>query len=97
MFAILVSAANVALGFLLRSVVAKFFLYFGLYFFVTEAVSLLQSANIFPSASSLSGAFGSVGSDVWYFLDLCAFSYGAPLLLSAYVTRFIIRRLPIIG
>ncbi|VWD47001.1 phage-related membrane protein [Burkholderia aenigmatica] len=97
MFGILVSAANVALGFLLRSVIAKFFLYFALYFFVTEAISLLQSTGIFPSASSLAGAFGAIGNDVWYFLDLCAFSYGAPLLVSAYVTRFIIRRLPIIG
>ncbi|KWE56319.1 hypothetical protein [Burkholderia sp. MSMB2157WGS] len=97
MFAILVSAANVALGFLLRSVIAKFFLYFALYFFVTEAVSLLQSAGILPSAASVAGALGAIGNDVWYFLDLCAFSYGAPLLVSAYVTRFIIRRLPIIG
>ncbi|HDR9202750.1 TPA: DUF2523 domain-containing protein [Burkholderia vietnamiensis] len=97
MFAILVSAANVALGFLLRSVIAKFFLYFALYFFVTEAVSLLQSAGILPSAASLAGALGAIGNDVWYVLDMCAFSYGAPLLVSAYVTRFIIRRLPIIG
>lgn len=97
MFAILVSAANVALGFFLRSVVAKFFLYFALYFFVTEAVSFLQSSGVLPSASSLAGTFGSIGNDVWFFLDLCAFSYGAPLLVSAYVTRFIIRRLPIIG
>ncbi|MGC5809330.1 DUF2523 family protein [Ralstonia pseudosolanacearum] len=97
MFGILVSAANVALGFFLRSVVAKFFLYFALYFFVTEAVSLLQSAHLFPTAASLTGAFGAIGNDVWYFLDLFAFSYGAPLLVTAYVTRFIIRRLPIIG
>ncbi|GAQ30423.1 DUF2523 domain-containing protein [Ralstonia insidiosa] len=97
MFGILVSAANVALGFFLRSIVAKFFLYFALYFFVTEAVPLLQSAHLFPTAASLAGAFGAIGNDVWYFLDLFAFSYGAPLLVSAYVTRFIIRRLPIIG
>ncbi|MFM0260914.1 DUF2523 family protein [Paraburkholderia sediminicola] len=97
MFAILVSAANVALGFLLRSVVAKFFLYFALYFFVTEAISLLQLSHVLPTATSLAGAFGAIGNDVWYFLDLCAFSFGAPLVVSAYVTRFIIRRLPIIG
>ncbi|WP_454874785.1 DUF2523 family protein [Paraburkholderia xenovorans] len=97
MFGILVSAANVALGFVLRSVIAKFFLYFALYFFVTDTISLLQSSHLLPTAVSLAGAFGSVGNDVWYFLDLCAFSYGAPLVVSAYVTRFIIRRLPIIG
>ncbi|AMM14996.1 hypothetical protein AX768_13720 [Burkholderia sp. PAMC 28687] len=97
MFGILVSAANVLLGFVLRSVVAKFFLYFALYFFVGETVALLQSAHFLPNASFLAGAFGAIGDDVWYFLDLCAFSYGAPLLVSAYVTRFIVRRLPIIG
>jgi hypothetical protein len=97
MFAVLLSAVNMALGFLVRSVLAKFFLYFGLYFFVSEAISLLQSAHILPSAASLAGAFGGLGADVWYFLDLCAFSFGAPLIVSAYVTRFIIRRLPIIG
>ncbi|MGN6804343.1 MAG: DUF2523 domain-containing protein, partial [Trinickia sp.] len=68
MFGILVSAANVALGFLLRSVVAKFFLYFALYFFVTEAVSFLQSSGVLPSSASLAGAFGAIGNDVWYFL-----------------------------
>jgi hypothetical protein len=96
-FGILVSAGNVLLGFLLRSVIAKFFLYFALYFFVTEAVAFLQSAGVFPTASSLSSAFGSIGADAWYFLDLFGFSAGAPLIVSAYVTRFVIRRLPVIG
>lgn len=97
MFSILLSAANMLLGFLVRSVIAKFFLYFGLYFFVTESVGYLQSVRLLPSASSLTSAFGSVGENLWYFLDLCAFSYGCPAVVAAYVTRFVIRRLPIVG
>lgn len=97
MFGILVSAANIVLGFILRSVIAKFFAYFILYFITTEFISVMQSAGLFPSAASLLGAFGSIGTDLWYFLDLCAFSYGVPLIIAAYVTRFIIRRIPVIG
>jgi hypothetical protein len=68
-----------------------------MWFITTEFISVLQSAGILPTASALAGAFGNVGSDVWYFMDLCAFSYGAPLVISAYATRFIIRRIPVIG
>ncbi|CAN0639941.1 DUF2523 family protein [Burkholderia cepacia] len=97
MFGILLSAGNALLAFVLRSVIAKFFLYFALYFFVTEAVAFLQAQGVFPTAASLSGAFGSIGADAWYFLDLFGFSSGAPLIVTAYVTRFVIRRLPVIG
>lgn len=97
MFAILISAFNVLLGYVLRSVIAKFFVYFALYFFVTEAVSFLQGAHVFPTGAALSTAFGGIGEGAWYFMDLCAFSTGAPLILTAYVSRFIIRRLPVIG
>jgi hypothetical protein len=97
MFGILVSALNVVLGFVMRSVIAKFFAYFVMWFITTEFISVLQGSGILPTAASLAGAFGGIGSDVWYFMDLCAFSYGAPLVISAYATRFIIRRIPVIG
>jgi hypothetical protein len=97
MFGILVSALNVLLGFVVRSVIAKFFAYFVMWFITTEFISVLQGAGILPTAAALAGAFGGIGPDVWYFMDLCAFSYGAPLVISAYATRFIIRRIPVIG
>jgi uncharacterized membrane protein len=97
MFAILVSALNVGLAFVLRSVIGRLFAYFVLYFITTEFVAVLQSAGVFPTASALSGAFGGVSSGLWYFLDLCGFSVGAPAIVSAYVMRFIIRRIPVIG
>ncbi|MFM0731097.1 DUF2523 family protein [Paraburkholderia sediminicola] len=97
MYGILISAFNVVLAFVVRSIIGRFFAYFVMYFITTEFVAVLQSSGILPSASSLAGAFGNIGTDVWYFMDLCAFSYGVPLLISAYVSRFIIRRIPVIG
>jgi hypothetical protein len=97
MFGIVLSALNVVLGFVMRSVIGKFFAYFVMYFVTTEFVSVLQGAGILPTAASLAGAFGGIGADVWYFMDLCAFSSGVPLVISAYATRFIIRRIPVIG
>lgn len=88
---------SAALGFLLRSVIAKFFLFFGLFFVTTEFVQVLLSVGILPSASSLNGVWGGVPSAVWYFLDLFNFTMGFSTILSAMATRFIIRRIPIIG
>jgi hypothetical protein len=48
-------------------------------------------------ASALTSALTSIPSSVWYFLDLMNFSMGVSMVLSAYVTRFIIRRIPVIG
>lgn len=97
MFGILVSAFNVALGFIFRSIIVKFVVFFGLFFVVTEFVSVLQSSGLLPSAGSINGALGGIPSSVWYFLDLFNFSMGFSALLSAWVARFIIRRIPVIG
>jgi hypothetical protein len=97
MFGIFLSALNVVLGFVVRSLIARFFGFFLLYFVTTEFVAVLQSSGVLPSAAALNGAFGGLGSSVWYFLDLCGFSVGAPAVVSAYVMRFIIRRIPVIG
>jgi hypothetical protein len=95
MFGILISAFNTVLAFLLRSVLVKFVFYFALYFVTTEFVAILLS--LLPTSSSLNGAFSSIPSSVWYFLDLFQISFGLPLIISAFVTRFMIRRIPIIG
>jgi Protein of unknown function (DUF2523) len=95
MFGIVLSAFNVVLGFVFRSVIVKFALFFGLFFVTTEFIAILSP--LLPKADILNGAFSGITSGVWYFLDLFAFSQGVPLIISAYIFRFIIRRLPIIG
>lgn len=97
MFGIVLSALNVVLGFLLRSVLVKFVVFFALYFVVIGFVAVMQAAGLFPTGSALQNAFGGISAGMWYFLDLFAFNVGLPMVISAYVTRFIIRRIPLIG
>lgn len=47
--------------------------------------------------ASLTGAFQNQSAAVWFFVDFFSLSYGLPLMISAFVTRFLIRRLPVIG
>ncbi|WP_373989980.1 DUF2523 family protein [Duganella sp. BuS-21] len=95
MFGILVSAFNLILGWLVRSVLVKFVVFFALYFVTTQFVGVI--ASWLPTGSILTSAFGGVSAATWYFLDLFALSVGLPAVISACLTRFIIRRLPVIG
>lgn len=95
MFGILLSALNAVLGFVLRTVVVKFVVFTALYWIVSELVGAITSW--LPTGSALTSAFGGISAATWYFLDLFAFSAGLPILVSAFLTRFIIRRIPVIG
>ena len=95
MFGILLSAFYAVLSWLLRSIVVKFVLYFGLWFITTEFIQIL--APLLPGASNLTNAFTQQSSGIWYFLDLFKIPFGISACLSAYVLRFSIRRLPVIG
>lgn len=95
MFGILLSALNSALAWVFRSVLVKFFLFFGLYFVTSEFVGFV--ADLIPNASSVNGALSGIGSATWYFLDTFQVTTGVSALMSAYATRFIIRRMPVIG
>ncbi|MFZ6755376.1 DUF2523 family protein [Undibacterium sp. Dicai25W] len=100
LFGILLSALRTMLGFLLRSVLVKFVTFFALFFIVKEFVNVLVSSNLYPGAtqaSSLTSALSGIPSSVWYFLDLFSVSTGISTVVSAYATRFIIRRIPVIG
>lgn len=97
MFGIVLSALNAAMGWLVRSVLVKFAVFFGLYFITTEFMQVLQSSGLLPTANGLSASLSGISAATWYFLDLFAFSQGLPIVLSAVVARFIIRRIPVIG
>lgn len=83
---------------LLREVVLKFAVLTSVFllvaFFVPYAVSLLAPLI---GVNGLSSAFGQVSPGVWFFLDFFNLGYGLPLVISAYIARFLIRRLPVIG
>jgi hypothetical protein len=95
MYGILISALFTALGFMVRSTLVKFATFFALFFIVSGFISYL--APLLPNASGLTGALGNLTSGAWYFLDLFKFPFGLSSVLSAYVLRFMIRRMPVIG
>jgi len=99
LFSLLLEGLYMLGGFLVRSVVGKLFLYFGLFFVVSEFVPILFSGSnsLLPSTSSISAAMSALPAGIWYILDLFRIDYGLPAVISAYATRFVIRRIPVIG
>lgn len=95
MFGILVSALNASMAFVFKSVIAKFFVFFALYFVVSDFISYLSSK--LPDFSSVNGFFAQFSSGIWYFWDLFQMNSGFSLMISAYLLRFMIRRIPVIG
>lgn len=95
MFGIVLSALNAVLGWVFRSVLVKFGVFFALYFITTEFVGLI--VNLIPSANSVNGTMSAIGSSTWYFLNVFMVTQGASAVVSAYATRFVIRRIPVIG
>ncbi|TAI90442.1 MULTISPECIES: DUF2523 family protein [Pectobacterium] len=84
------------LSFLLRSVVMKFGIMFALFFVVQEFVPVLLSlVNVSPLP--LVELFNQLPDSVWYFLNLFQVPTGLTLMVSAIISRFIIRRIPLIG
>lgn len=81
-----------------RDIVIKFVVFAAVFalvaFLVPKAIVYLGN---FINPGGLSTAFGAVGPGVWFFLDFFQLGYGLPLLISAWVSRFLIRRLPFIG
>ncbi len=81
-----------------REIVIKFLVFTALFvvlaFLIPKAIAMVTP---WIGTGGLSSAFGGLGAGVWFFLDFFQLAYGVPLVISAFVTRFLIRRLPVIG
>jgi Protein of unknown function (DUF2523) len=99
LFMLVLQSGYMVLGWLVRSVVGKMFLYFGLFFITSEFVPILftGASSLLPGTSGISSGLSALPAGIWYFLDLFKIDVGLPIVLSAYATRFVIRRIPIIG
>jgi len=95
MFGIFLSALNSVLAWVFRSLLVKFVIFFALYFITTEFASLI--VNLLPDGSSINSTLAGIGSTTWFFLDTFQIETGISAVVSAYATRFIIRRIPVIG
>jgi hypothetical protein len=86
------------LNWIFRGIVIKFVLMTSLFALMTFLVPLVIGyVAPFVGVANLTNAFTGLDAGVWFFLDFFALGYGVPLMISAYVTRFLIRRLPVIG
>ena len=86
------------MGFVFKGIVAKFFVFFALFFITTEfipvVIELFIPENLRVNFQTL---FNNLPSDMWYFLELLKVPFGVTLFISAMLARFIIRRIPVIG
>lgn len=97
MFGIIKSAINYLLGFVLQGTIIKFILFTGLYLIVSELGSLVMSKIDKSGLNSISSLFSGLPSDVLFFMGVFRVEVGLPMIIAAFVVRFAIRRLPIIG
>lgn len=97
MYGILVSAFKWVLGYVISGVTIKFVLLTGLYYVITWiADTLLSQLDISP-LTGLQTVLNAIPSGVLWFLGHMRADIGVPLVLGAYLTSFLIRRLPVIG
>lgn len=81
-----------------RGVVIKFVILSGLFAIMAIVVpKIIELIAPHIGVSALNNAFGAIPPSMWWFIDMFQLDMGIPLLLSAVVTRFLIRRMPVIG
>ncbi|OCG70670.1 DUF2523 domain-containing protein [Gilliamella sp. Occ3-1] len=78
-----------------RSVLVKFLIMFALFFVMSEFIPVL--VKLLPSSTNLKDLFVLLPDSVWYFLNYFKVPTGITMVISALLTRFLIRRIPIIG
>lgn len=85
------------ISWIFREVVIKFGVLAALFFVIEALMPRLLAQLAGWSPAIITNAFAVVAPGVWWFLDKFALDVGVPLLLSAHVTAFTIRRIPVIG
>jgi len=88
---------NQIFSWLLRTVIFKFVIFSILFFIVSEFSSFLISHLSVLTPDSLNQALSGFTPEIWFFVDLLRLDVGLPMIFSAYILRFSIRRIPIIG
>lgn len=98
MWPILLSALWTAVSFVFRTVVIKFLVFTAMFVLLAELIPMLiRLAGWQGFGGTLQDSMVHIPSSVWFFLNAFRFDVGMPMILSAYASRFVIRRLPIVG
>ena len=80
---------------LVRTVLIKFLLFTVMYLIVTSVVGYLIAK--LPTSAMLTSALSAWTPAMWYFADLTLWTQFFPAVISAYILRFSIRRIPFFG
>ena len=81
-----------------RDIIIKFVIFTAMFAVIALLVPFaIQYLGGFIGVGGLNSAFSGLGAGVWWWLDAFNATAGIPLLISAFVSRFLIRRLPVIG
>lgn len=90
-----ISGIWTALGWVFRQVAVKFVVGFAMFW----VVKLMAEAVIafLPAVADMAGLMSGVPPGVWWVADMFQLHYGFPLVMSAFCSRFIIRRIPFLG
>ena len=95
MYAVLLSALTLIAKFFIKGTVIKFVFFSALPYFVIEMVPYI--ITFFMGGNYLAGVFDQMPSGILYFLNVIDFKTSFQIVLSAYVARFVVRRLPVVG
>ncbi|EGC2195073.1 DUF2523 domain-containing protein [Salmonella enterica] len=95
MHAILISAFNSVLRFLLAHATIKSVIFVVLTYLISELISVVD--KLLPDSTNLVQLFNALPDSVWFFLNLAEVPYGLSLIFSSLLTRFIFGMLPIVG
>lgn len=60
-------------------------------------LELISSSFIMGLLSSAGDLFTNISPSVWYFMNLFQIPFGITVVTSAYLLRFLVRRIPFIG
>lgn len=79
-----------------RTSVVKFVVFTAIYLVLAVLIAFLNDVLDLEGYNAQS-ALDGLGSEILYFLGVFRFDLGIPIIIGALVTRFVIRRIPVIG
>lgn len=85
------------LSWLFTTVIIKFFVFGAVFLLITELIPLILEVFLPSDFGDISSLMSGIPSEVGYFLAPFHIGDGINAMLSAYLARFIIRRLPFVG
>ena len=97
MYGVIFAALSSLMQFLVRRVIVKFFIFFALFYVTTEFVPVIIELFLPKNIPNIKELFNALPNSILYFLYILKVPTGISLFISALLSRFIIRRLPIIG